>query len=553
MLQLRGVTKRFGTFTALEAVDFAVGAGEIVGLLGENGAGKSTLMNLIGGLHQPDGGEMHWDGQPIRLASPRDATARGIGVVHQHFMLVPVFSVAENMALHAPQAGAVFNADRWAACIEAWARSLGWRVDARRRVEELSVGERQRVEILKALFARTASQKTKAESEAANPDADETARLLLLDEPTANLTPAEAGELFGVLRGLRARGYGIVFVSHKLREVMALCDRVVVLRRGRIVGEHSVSQTNVTDLATLMVGREMSVAHPLDVASRLADASSATSTTRVEASANAARLTIRNLSCGLLRDFSLQVRGGEIVGLAGVDGNGQQELMEVLGSLRLPQTGSFAASEASAAYSAGQAPSRAVGEARHAARHESGTRGLSIIPADRQSVGLIQSFDLAENMALSRDLRAACRGRFAFDWPLARRTTRELMERFDVRAPATRERTPAANLSGGNAQKLVVARALQWSRGVVVAAEPTRGLDVGAARFVREQLRRAADRGRAVLLVSTDLDEIFELSDRIGVLYEGRLLPDENLLPPHASRETIGAMMGGLVQGKRQK
>ncbi len=548
MLELRGVTKRFGDFTALESVDFAIGAGEIVGLLGENGAGKSTLMNLVGGLHQPNGGEIRWDGEAVHLTSPRDATARRIGVVHQHFMLVPVFSVAENMALHAPQAVAVFHADEWAARVEAWARALGWRVDARRRVEELSVGERQRIEILKALFARTTSQKTKAESEAESEaesdDADETARLLLLDEPTANLTPGEADELFDVLRGLRARGCGIVFVSHKLREVMALCDRVVVLRRGRVVGEHPVSQTDAARLATLMVGREISAARPLRATS---DHAAVPSPAEAVAALDDAHLTIRNLRCGVLRDFSLQVHGAEIVGLAGVDGNGQQELMEVLGGLRAPDAGTFEAGEA-------QTPGETANATRRAGEASgSAARTLSIIPADRQSVGLIHSFDLAENMALSRDLRAACRGRFAFDWTHARRTTRDLMERFDVRASATRERTPAANLSGGNAQKLVVARALQWSRGAVVAAEPTRGLDVSAARFVREQLRRAADEGRAVLLISTDLDEIFELSDRIGVLYEGRLLPDENLLPSGASRETIGAMMGGLVQGKGQK
>jgi simple sugar transport system ATP-binding protein len=335
--------------------------------------------------------------------------------------------------------------------------------------------------------------------------------LLLLDEPTANLTPGEAKELFDVVHRLRAQGCGVVFVSHKLNEVMELCDRVVVLRHGRVVGERRIADTNTDDLASLMVGRQL-----------------AATSTRVPHEANQTvpvRLHIEQLSSGLLRNFSLDVHGGEIVGLAGVDGNGQRELAELLGGLRVPQSGLFGVVDESSAMSR-----------------------LAVIPPDRQETGLILAFDLAENMALQPDLRARCKRLLNFDWNTARARTRELMQRYDVRSPATRERTLAAQLSGGNQQKLVIARALEPLPSVLVAAEPTRGLDVGAAQFVHEQLRRAAANGCAVLLISTDLDEVLQLSDRIGVLYCGRLLPGSELLPATATRETIGALMGGVVE-----
>ncbi len=502
MLELRGITKRFGAFTALEAVDCAVREGEIVGLLGENGAGKSTLLNIIGGVLSPTAGQILWDDTPVRFAFPREATQRGIGVVHQHFMLVPAFTVAENIALHALQSGFTFDAADWARRVQQWARSLGWRVNGMQRVSELSVGERQRVEILKALFANSGEQNLP------------TARLLLLDEPTANLTPAEVEELFAMLRRLREQKRGVVFVSHKLQEVLALCDRIVVLRHGRVGGERRTHETTAQELATLMVGRELRAevsaprAIPLDAP---------------------ARLVIENLTCGTLRDFSLTVRRGEIVGLAGVDGNGQRELVEVLSGLRQPEGGGV----------------------RIAANGHQVHSQLALIPPDRQLVGLILSFDLAENMALHPSLRAECRQAFVFDWGHARQRTRDLMQRFDVRAPATAERTRAANLSGGNQQKLVIARALCFHPAVVVAADPTRGLDIGAAQFVHEQLRQTAQDGTPGLLISTDLDEVLQLSDRIGVLYEGRLLPGPDLLPRGTSREWIGALMGGSLEGKR--
>lgn len=493
MIELRNITRKFGEFTALDQVNFTVGPGEIVGLLGENGAGKSTLMNIVGGLFPPTAGQMLWQGQTLTLSSPREATALGIGVVHQHFMLVPVFTVAENVALHAPNLSPIYHAQDWRQRIEAWARSLGWRVDASRRVEELSVGERQRVEIIKALFSH------------ADSGADNRARLLLLDEPTANLTPAEVEELSAVLRRLREQGCGIVFVSHKLNEVLSLCDRIVTLRHGRVVGEVQASATHAEELAGMMVGREFKRAAR---AQRTLPTDSPT------------QLRLELLNCGKLRDISLVVRRGEIVGIAGVDGNGQAELVEVLSGLRKPDSGGFTV--------AGQ---------------RNDTSSIAVIPPDRQHVGLILDFDLAENMALQPELRRECGG-LGFNWPRARERTRTLMGEFDVRTPVTAERSKARQLSGGNQQKLVIARALSFAHQVVVAADPTRGLDVGAAQFVHEQLRAAADR-TGVLLISTDLDEVLQLSDRIGVLYEGRLLPGPELLPADTSREAIGALMGG--------
>ncbi|MBV9470530.1 MAG: ABC transporter ATP-binding protein [Abitibacteriaceae bacterium] len=529
MLELRQITKTFGSFKALDEVDLVVREGEIVGLLGENGAGKSTLMNIIGGVLTPTAGQLRWDDEPVHLASPRAATQRGIGVVHQHFMLVPVFTVAENIALHAPQAGAVFNADEWNARIQAWAQTLGWKIDGTQRVADLSVGELQRVEILKALFANDTAQGSGMEDRessiedrgsnqnqpvpnlqppASKPQtpSSNTARLLLLDEPTANLTPAEVEELFKTLRRLREQQRGIIFVSHKLNEVLALCDRIVILRHGRIVGERRTMETNAQELATLMVGRELRDVDQRPPVKPNPDA------------ATAPRLIIENLSGGTLRNFSLSIQPGEIVGLAGVDGNGQRELVEILSGLRSPQGGRFGVADG---------------------------QPIAVIPPDRQTVGLIQSFDLAENMALNPTLRAQCRTRFTLNWKAARQKTHALMQQFDVRAPATAERTLAANLSGGNQQKVIIARALSFPHGAVVAADPTRGLDVGATQFVHEQLRTATNKGAAVLLISTDLDEVIQLSDRIGVLYEGRLLPSAELLKPDTNREIIGALMGG--------
>ncbi|MEO6907394.1 MAG: ABC transporter ATP-binding protein [Abditibacteriaceae bacterium] len=509
MLELRGVTKTFGEFTALHQVDFAVQPGEIVGLLGENGAGKSTLMNLVGGVLRPTSGQIFLDGKALQLTSPRQATAIGIGVVHQHFMLLPGFTVAENVALHTDKTSQVFNAAKWQNRIAQWAEKLGWKIDGSRLVEELNTGERQRVEILKALFGSTNS--------------DEMAKLLLLDEPTANLTPQETEELFTMLRALRDRGCGIVFVSHKLGEVISLCSRVVVLQHGKISGERNASQTSASDLAQLMVGREVDlVTENIPQKSKLAERSRRKDDTERLGTAGRAIskiiLEINNLNSGVLKDFGLQVNAGEIVGLAGVDGNGQRELFEALAGLTTPETGAIKV-------------------------HSS--KPPAFVPPDRGTEGLIPSLDIAENLALNGTLRKQAKSTFWFNWKLVQNQARQMMADFDVRAPQTKERTLANQLSGGNQQKVVLARALQFGAELIVAVNPTHGLDVAAAAFVHEQLRLAAADDKAILLISTDLDEIIALSDRIGVLYEGQLLPDENLLARGADRQIIGELMGG--------
>ncbi|HEX8465338.1 MAG TPA: ABC transporter ATP-binding protein [Abditibacterium sp.] len=481
--QLRGITKRFGAFTALDSFYFEVKSGEIVALLGENGAGKSTAISVIGGENRPDDGQMLWNGEAVMWSSPREAARRGIGVVHQHFSLVPALSVAQNLAI-ASGGAAIFRPQEWEKRARDWAESLGWKIEPSRRVEELSVGEAQRVEILKALFSGGG------------------ARLLLLDEPTANLTPREADQLSETLRALRARGLGIVFVSHKLREVMALCDRAFVLRRGKLVGKREISATNVADLAQLMVGN--AAAPPeMQPTSTLADAP------------GEVLLKVENLSTKRLKNLDFELRVGEIVALAGVDGNGQRELFEVLAGILRPESGSFRA------------------------------EAMAFVPPDRRVEGLILEFDIAENLALGEDFRRRCGRGPWLNWNVARQRAGDVMERYDIRAPQSGQKTLAARLSGGNAQKIVLARALESEARVIVALDPTRGLDIGAARFVHQKLREAAQIGRAVLLVSTDLDEVLALGDRFGALFGGQLIPAK--LEVGATREQIGKWMGGEV------
>jgi simple sugar transport system ATP-binding protein len=500
LLELRGITKRFPGIVANDDVDFDLGRREVHALLGENGAGKSTLMNVLYGLYQPDQGEILMDGKPVSIHSPKDAINLEIGMVHQHFMLIPVMTVAENIVLgtEPTNAGVLLDYEEAVERVQQIARSFNFAIDPRARVESIGVGQQQRVEILKALYRG--------------------AEILILDEPTAVLTPQEARELFGILRSLVREGMSVIFISHKLKEVLEIADRITVLRRGKKIETLPREGASTETLARLMVGREVLLR-----------------VKKKPSEPGEALLRVQGLSArderGLdaVRDVTFEVRGGEIVGIAGIDGNGQTELVEALTGLRKPTSGRVLVEDkdvtgrgARAAFDAGEGH----------------------IPEDRHRRGLVLDFTLAENIAL-HDYRREPESRWGWLFPgrLVRRA-RRLLKEFDVRGGGPQ--TPALALSGGNQQKVVIAREIDGDPRVLVSAQPTRGLDVGAIEFVHRRLVEERDEGRAVLLVSLELDEILSLSDRIVVLYEGQIVAE---FGPDASDEELGiAMTGGVPE-----
>jgi len=496
-LELRRITKRFGTLVANDAVDFELRRGEIHALLGENGAGKSTLMNVLYGLHQPDEGEILLDGKPVEINSPREAIALGIGMVHQHFMLVPVMTVAENLVLGAePRSGPLLDYKSAAERVRELSRRYGLAVDPDARVEDLGVGSQQRVEILRALFRG--------------------AKVLVLDEPTAVLTAQEAQDLFKVLRGLTEQGTSVVFISHKLNEVLDIADRVTVLRRGEKIDTVPTEGATERSLARLMVGR--------DVLLRVE---------KPEHRPGEPLLRVEDLSArddrGLpaVRGVTFEVRAGEIVGLAGVDANGQSELIETIVGLRKPDAGTVTIDGR---------------DVTHLGPRETLAAGISHIAEDRHRRGLVLEFDLAENIGL-RFYRNMAKMGWLSPRKLAAKA-RGLLREFDVRGGDADTR--AGSLSGGNQQKVVIARELNADPKVIIAAQPTRGLDVGAIEFVHRRLVEERDAGRGVLLVSLELEEIRSLSDRVLVMYEGEIVAE---LPPSSSEEDFGmAMTGGKVE-----
>jgi simple sugar transport system ATP-binding protein len=497
VLELRGITKRFPGVLANDHVDFDLRQGEVHALLGENGAGKSTLMNVLYGLYHPDGGEILIKDEPVRIPSPREAIERGIGMVHQHFMLIPVMTVAENIVLATEprQAGVLLDYAAARKRVEDLAAQFNFAIDPQARVENITVGQQQRVEILKAIYRK--------------------ADILILDEPTAVLTPQEAQELFGILRGLIREEMSIIFISHKLNEVLEIADRITVLRRGKKIETLAAAGATEEGLARLMVGREVllrvekSPATPAEPLLEVEDL-------RV--------LDDRGLEA--VRGVSLHVRAGEIVGIAGVDGNGQTELVEALSGLRPAQGGRF----------------RVGGrDLTGASTHRILDSGVGHIPEDRQKRGLVLEFTLAENLAF-HEFDKPPNSRFGWLRPgrLIERA-RRLIREFDVRGGGPQ--TPAKSLSGGNQQKVVVAREVANDPRVLLAAQPTRGLDVGAIEFVHRRLVEERDNGRAVLLVSLELDEIMSLSDRILVMYEGEVVGEYG---PDATEQELGvAMLGG--------
>ena len=502
LVSMEGIDKIFFGAYANKGVDFNLYAGEVHALLGENGAGKTTLMNVLTGIYAPDAGRLRIMGTEARFRSPKDAIARGVGMVHQHFMLVPVLTVWENMILGMSGVPMVLDKKGAIARIHALSERYGLDVDPEAKIWQLSIGEQQRVEILKMLYRGT--------------------KVLILDEPTSVLTPQEVRFFFDTLRVMTAAGHGVVLISHKIEEVLSIANRLTVLRKGRVTGTVDASGASAKTLAEMMVGRALKC---------------------VEKTASAAGEPV--LSCRgvcarndrgapALKGVTFDLRAGEILGLAGVAGNGQGELCEVLAGLRKADAGEIILGGTNAA---GSSPREFI------------RRGVSYIPVDRKSVGLAPNLSLTENVALKRYWRkpAAVR-KFFLDWDYLARLTQELADEYGVVAQSVR--SPVRVLSGGNLQKLMLARELSGNPSVIIAMHPVWGLDVGAAEFVHERLVQESERGAGILLISEDLDELFELSDRIMVICRGEIMgvADD---PCAVTKEEIGLMMAGAPMDKR--
>ncbi len=497
---MRGITKRFGDLVANDRIDLVVEPGEIHALLGENGAGKSTLMNVLYGLLQPDEGEILVNGAPVRFKSPGDAIAAGIGMVHQHFMLVPVFTVTENIMLGAEQTNAgpvgLLNRRIARSHVVEVSKRYGLPVDPDATVEDLPVGVQQRVEIIKALVREV--------------------DLLILDEPTAVLTPQETDELLTVMRGLKAAGKSIVFITHKLKEVKAIADRITVVRRGQVVGT-AQPDASEDSLAALMVGR--SVRLTVD---------------KAPARPGDAVLSVRGLRVyddrgqAAVDGVDLEVRAGEVLGIAGVQGNGQTELVEAIMGLRPVAAGEVELAGENIAARSTRDTLRA---------------GVGYIPEDRTVDGLVSDFTVAENLVLDGYDRAPYAAGLALRPAAIAQAAKDLIGEFDIRTSS--EETPVGTLSGGNQQKVIVARELGRDLRMVVAAQPTRGVDVGSTEFIHERVIRERDEGAGILLVSSELDEVLGLADRVAVMYRGRILAT---LPAGASREQVGLLMAGITE-----
>jgi len=497
ILELRNITKRFPGVLANDHISFTLEAHEIHALLGENGAGKSTLMNILYGLYQPDEGEIIVRGQPVRIHSPNDAIRVGIGMVHQHFMLVPVLTVTENVMLgDEMMTGGVFLDRRSAARrIRDISKRYGLEVDPDAYVKDLPVGVQQRVEIIKLLFRN--------------------ADILILDEPTAVLTPQEVNDLFKVIRSLVDQGKSLIFITHKLKEVLALADRITVLRAGRVVGSATPAAASAASLAAMMVGREVSL--EVDKAKPQPG--------EVVLSVEHLEVLDERLNVAV-DDVTFDVRAGEIMGIAGVQGNGQTELVEAITGLRKPISGAI----------------RILGqEVTHAAPRRITELGVAHVPEDRQRDGLVLSYPVADNIALQEYYKPPFARGAVIDERAIQREAAALVQRFDVRTPSVH--TPAGSLSGGNQQKVIVARELSRPIRLLVASQPTRGLDVGSIEYIHKQIVRKRDEGAAVLLVSSELDEILAMSDRIAVMYRGRVVAIVEA--EGATKEYLGLLMAG--------
>ena len=497
-LELKNVTKRFPGVVANDSVDLTVNSGEIVGLLGENGAGKTTLMNILYGLYEADEGELLIDGRQVRFAGPGDAIAAGIGMVHQHFMLVPVFDVTENVVLGVePTRGPLghIDIDQARDDVREISSKYGLAVDPDAVVEDLPVGVQQRIEIIKVLFRE--------------------AEIIVFDEPTSVLTPQEVEDFFAIVRGLKEAGKGIIFITHKLGEMLEIADRIAVLRRGKIVGEAEPGSATKENLAEMMVGR------PVDL---VVDKSPAQPKEVV--------LSVKNLVVqderlhNAVNDVSFEVRSGEIVGIAGVQGNGQTELVEAITGLILPLAGSVMIGD------------QDITLASPRKLHQ---LDVAHVPEDRQRDGLVLSFDLVENLVLDSYYAKPYSKGIVMDWDEARRHADELIEQYDIRTPSAL--LTASSLSGGNQQKLIVAREFARDTRLIIASQPTRGIDVGSIEYIHQRIVEERDEGAAVLIVSSELDEVLALADRILVMYRGRIVAE--VPGSEATATDLGLFMAG--------
>ncbi len=501
VLEARGLTKRFPGVLANDHIDLKLQKGQVLGLLGENGAGKSTLMNLIYGLYQPDEGEILVNGKAAHIKDPNDAIALGIGMVHQHFQLVPVLTVTDNIMLGNESVSGLFLNRRAARQrIVEISQQYGLEVDPDALVQDLPVGVQQRVEIIKALYRK--------------------ADILILDEPSAVLTPQETEGLFGIMRTLLDRGVSIIFISHKLKEVLEICDTITVLRLGKVVGDADPKNSTEESLASMMVGRSvmLQVEKGEPVVGELA-------------------LTIRDLCVRddrkllAVNHLSLEVQGGEILGIAGVQGNGQTELVEAITGLRHIESGQVLIGNKDVT----NANPRTITE-----------NGVAHVPEDRRKNGMVATFPIKDNLVLQTYYIEPFASGILANEKAKEENARELVKQYDVRTPSIFANM--STLSGGNQQKAIIAREFSRQSHLLLAAQPTRGLDVGSIEYIHKQIISMRDAGVAVLLISTELDEIFSLSDRIAVMYTGKIIDTVSI--HEATRESIGLLMAGIKRDK---
>ena len=494
-LELKGITKSFGTFLANDAIDLKVADGQIHAILGENGAGKSTLMNIVYGLLQPDSGSISIDEKVVKILQPADALNLGIGMVHQHFMLVPVFTVAENIVLgHEQTKRGILTLDQAKSKIKEIADEFKFEIDPDALIEDIPVGIQQRVEIIRALMYD--------------------AKVLILDEPTAVLTPQETDELLNMMRALRAKGRSIIFITHKLREVKEVADKITIIRRGKVVGSVAPT-TSQEELASLMVGRDVDL---------VPDKSAVSAGNNILA---ISKLNIFDTTGRkIVKDLSLEIKAGEILAIAGVQGNGQSEIARAIINLEAHVTGSIKLDSV-------EIMGKSVNDTLQS--------GIAYVPESRELDGLIGSFSIAENLILDTHDLSPVASRGVMDVGYIRENAQKLIKEFDVRTQSIYN--TASSLSGGNKQKVVLARELSRSVKLVIASQPTRGLDVGSIEFVYSRLLAERAANKAILLISTELDEVIALADRIAVIYKGEIV---GIVKSDVSREKLGLMMAGV-------